>query len=766
MTHCRLSIALPFLSLFFYLSSAPLFPLLATTRRSCTTTPDFSLPLASVFNPKNNSAYQKDCGIIPEDPQDPLFLDYINQAIPLCVDDPNLALSLIQGDVSKIKPRKEGQGKVSYNPANLPNFNLNPEAINDNPIDTFPARAPASFFDMNNPALFRSTYMSLGANNAVEGAELLNRSLENADGTSRPNLLATDPGSLSRLLTRDEYILHFVLPRAQEIRSCCNGSAPANQQCDHMYQLGETGLTSCDLAQKTPDSLDSFKTLPTFDQDQIIRGLIPSTAPLPIYLVLIPHFAIDCHGSLVNWLACQFNDSSPRFVRFEVYGLKGTSTTSALTFARALPTTQSETSFAQISAAKPAPLNLPKNSSAFDYINAKIAQKGSCQPLTFSSNFTGGLAPAPNTGAASLLWSFFGNIKDLIDSQPTIFKYEVWLVVPHEASSIESFFNTDQNALPKAYLPQKLAQSLKTITNPLPIRSTDSSANIQDTYQEESPPFPCPSGAPDPDGDGLCTRTTTETATVSWSSPTKDKTYIPGSIMPLTDTLAKRGLLSSNLSEYYRQCYAAETQSRLPILNTITQGLDSNLSPYDCDLNPFSNSHSNLSGDICDIASEYRVPCQYLEAIWLIESSKATECSAANPYGPMEIEDGALNAVDPNHELDRCSLPDAWVLGARVLLWKKCGSNWNSGSCSINFSLDPNSADLQTVGQYNGANGCQPNLVTQCRWGAGKSYCDAVISLTQNGSFPGSCDPNMCRQFRCSQPGPAIECQGQIITCN
>jgi len=175
---------------------------------------------------------------------------------------------------------------------------------------------------------------------------------------------------------------------------------------------------------------------------------------------------------------------------------------------------------------------------------------------------------------------------------------------------------------------------------------------------------------------------------------------------------------------------------------------------------------------ICDVAKKYNVPCEYLKGIWFVESNNATGCTALAINGPMEITDGAWTLLDPGHKLDRCNLSDSWELAARLLLVKKYG-NWESGIAGgIAYSTDPSSRDLQTTGQYNGVNNCDPNLITQCRWGKGVSYCDAVLAGAKGG-YPSTwqCTISFCQEYQCDyvkrNPGltPApIDCNGTSVT--
>ncbi|KKR11263.1 MAG: Exopolysaccharide biosynthesis protein N-acetylglucosamine-1-phosphodiester alpha-N-acetylglucosaminidase [Candidatus Woesebacteria bacterium GW2011_GWA1_39_21] len=141
---------------------------------------------------------------------------------------------------------------------------------------------------------------------------------------------------------------------------------------------------------------------------------------------------------------------------------------------------------------------------------------------------------------------------------------------------------------------------------------------------------------------------------------------------------------------------------------------------------------------ICEVADEYNVPCEYLRAIWFIETGNATGCGPNSPDGPMAITDGDMQYINNGPvSLDRCNLSDAWELAARTLLWKKYinQQGWQTPGAEIVFSFDKTSWDLIAVGQYNQCNECKASAQSQYRWGTGRSYCDAAIYLIQN-DFP------------------------------
>lgn len=149
-----------------------------------------------------------------------------------------------------------------------------------------------------------------------------------------------------------------------------------------------------------------------------------------------------------------------------------------------------------------------------------------------------------------------------------------------------------------------------------------------------------------------------------------------------------------------------------------------------------------------EVASRLHVPVQYLDAIWYIESKRGgngydCDCSSGS-CGPMQIGQVAFNSVTSYGQIkspytggsfDRCYLPDALDLAGRILKWKKyctldaCNFDANNPS-SGTVNID----EYYVAGRYNGANYCEPNDVSQCRWGPGYSYCNAVQSLIADPS--------------------------------
>lgn len=155
------------------------------------------------------------------------------------------------------------------------------------------------------------------------------------------------------------------------------------------------------------------------------------------------------------------------------------------------------------------------------------------------------------------------------------------------------------------------------------------------------------------------------------------------------------------------------------------------------------------SANICAIAQEYNVPCEFLEAIWAIETGKSSRvpsgtygnlhcCNAVGACGPMQIMGGLIPTIGGrNRNWNPCKEKQAFELGARLLLYKKCittpGCQWDPENLPhISVSKD----EIILTAYYYGTDGCIPDNVTQCRWGEGMSYCDGVQYYIENKTLP------------------------------
>ena len=159
---------------------------------------------------------------------------------------------------------------------------------------------------------------------------------------------------------------------------------------------------------------------------------------------------------------------------------------------------------------------------------------------------------------------------------------------------------------------------------------------------------------------------------------------------------------------------------------------------------------------LADIAARYGVPASFLDAIWFIETGRAgsgsnCNCVGDSACGPMQIGGVAYRQVTKDGEsLDRCQLPDAFELAARILLHKKyctlssCAYDKNNPTSAGGIS----STEYYVVARYNGSDDCSPNDETECRWGRGYSYCDAVRAIENKLPLPPSGDIDACNRLK------------------
>ncbi len=190
-------------------------------------------------------------------------------------------------------------------------------------------------------------------------------------------------------------------------------------------------------------------------------------------------------------------------------------------------------------------------------------------------------------------------------------------------------------------------------------------------------------------------------------------------------------------------------------------------------------------GDICAIADKYKIPCCMLKGIIEVEtgnnpifigsgicnrSNKAFACCNGNYCGPANIGCNQYDAWDGGDGLDLCDYTDSAELLARALLFKlcqadqKCLSGWATDGDYIleNYSIEDGS--YTAAGYFYGVtNGCFPTACSQFRWGAGKTYCDAVEYYCDNGGILTSGpDVTFCEECNFKEMNDA----GMPITCS
>jgi len=176
------------------------------------------------------------------------------------------------------------------------------------------------------------------------------------------------------------------------------------------------------------------------------------------------------------------------------------------------------------------------------------------------------------------------------------------------------------------------------------------------------------------------------------------------------------------------------------------------------------------SCDICSVAKEYNVPCCFLKGIWDVETGQSPTgptgqygnyqcCNSVGACGPMQIMGGLVPPLSAGEKLDPCVLCDSWILASRLLIMKKCVA---AGECNSWEWKDEykdkypiSESELEVVGYYYGlVNGCYPDNASQCRWGDGKSYCDAIDYYCKNDQAI----PDQCTQQYCSLLTPPVTC--------
>jgi len=186
------------------------------------------------------------------------------------------------------------------------------------------------------------------------------------------------------------------------------------------------------------------------------------------------------------------------------------------------------------------------------------------------------------------------------------------------------------------------------------------------------------------------------------------------------------------------------TNSPVPI-PTITVGVI----PY-----PTLTYSSRPQKSVQQVGAENNVDWRLIDAVHFIEtirSGSGAYCqTCVNPWesgsdpgcGPMQIGTVAFRSVASVSEwyaqtggFNRCYLPDAWELAARVLQLKAIAINEGGNSWRPNYPVTyPN--DLSAISAYNGTGNCNSNNRTVCRWGfnpdgTGFSYCDAARNLIE-----------------------------------
>ncbi len=177
----------------------------------------------------------------------------------------------------------------------------------------------------------------------------------------------------------------------------------------------------------------------------------------------------------------------------------------------------------------------------------------------------------------------------------------------------------------------------------------------------------------------------------------------------------------------------------------------------------------------CDkVAKDYGVPSCQLEGIMQLETGRGAnmgaescgnfKCCSGGVCGPAQIKCGDYQSVSGGENIDLCDPCGASELLARLMKMKLCQAagqcnsyDWNTMKSKA-MKFDVKNGDYTAACYFYGLqNGCFPTACTQYRWGAGKSYGDAVKSMCQTGNIlPDNPSPQFC--LACQKEDPRVQC--------
>lgn len=192
--------------------------------------------------------------------------------------------------------------------------------------------------------------------------------------------------------------------------------------------------------------------------------------------------------------------------------------------------------------------------------------------------------------------------------------------------------------------------------------------------------------------------------------------------------------------------------------------------------------------DVCGVAQKYSIPCCMLKGEMQLETGGGTTmgnescstnqgnftCCNGDVCGPAQVSCSQYDAFAGKDKLDMCSAAGAAELLARAMHLKLCQAagqcdsyDWaTQGTKAMRFAIPSNINDINSytaLGYFYGMNqGCVPDACTQYRWGAGKSYCDAIQNYCKSGQIlPDNTTAEFCTA--CSQETSGV---GQSsLTC-
>lgn len=196
---------------------------------------------------------------------------------------------------------------------------------------------------------------------------------------------------------------------------------------------------------------------------------------------------------------------------------------------------------------------------------------------------------------------------------------------------------------------------------------------------------------------------------------------------------------------------------------------------------PIPNGTQCFSGSTkCgNLEQKYHVPICQLEGVIELETNGGNNvgnercttkngnfnCCSGNVCGPAQISCSQYDAFTGNDNIDMCDMCGAQELLARAMLLKLCQADgvcdsydWTKWGNLVLKNYKVQDGDYTAACYFYGlATGCFPTACTQYRWGAGKSYGDAVESYCKTGKIlPDNTDMTFCEA--CAQEDPRLTC--------
>ena len=741
-----------------------LFTAPARAQVSCNQTPDYANGLVPyLFDTSQENISDRDCSLAPyHNPTSTLSKEYQQNAVVACLENQSLSVSYNASEVEKAEQlgdlfdRAEARGGfVTTDPIDLANFSANAAVLtqNLNTDNLLPPNQNAltNYYGNYNPATFEATCEALSVNG---------QSLTPAECAQKfPNFCLL-PGNRvnlfcynsDRLLTTQKEQFQKSQAEAQKIVSCVAGTAPDNTKCYNKYKLSETGPYNQEVIENTlPDTYEQYRNLPSQQKTQIAAATQASKALIPLYIVVSRHKNTQ---SFLDYFTLEANQS----VVYEVpvAGLVGASEFAPDRFCRS---TSLENCQKKLTAVKNTVRELsqgsgtdipPAQNPQASYVVDIVKTKSCINTDAAETQFTGGLTPTP---PAPTPW-FFNLLNILVDrilTRQPLYTYSIWVVQPYESFLLGQV----SKEYAANFFPLAVANAFKDVAVPYALSDTPAQAETTIGQYQET--------ITDPDTGAQTT--VTKDVKAKFSSLANLVANILGEAFTYTETLnAGQNLRSLDDPEHFSSmCQYPELLARDPTLAEKLGVSGRDLSAYQaaCPTDPFAlarqliQTYGNLNQTeaMCDIARDHNVPCEFLAAIWEIETGSNPGspgpdcCNSVGACGPMQILGGRVEPLSAGQNLNVCSLPDAWVLAARLLSVDKCVAETNLGQAgnrvrcntwewseeiSADYPVGP--TEYEILAYYYGIqNGCFPDACTQCRWGAGVDYCDFAKHLIETG---------------------------------